>query len=97
MGKSNLGKWWTAAGGAIKWNMIPYDVQLIGGAALHEGKIAEIATGEGKTLVSVMPAYLNGLSGMGVHLVTVNDYLAKRDSEWWTNPSISYVDSRLHR
>ena len=73
---------WTAAGGAIKWNMIPYDVQLIGGAALHEGKIAEMATGEGKTLVSVMPAYLNGLSGMGVHLVTVNDYLAKRDSEW---------------
>ena len=73
---------WTAAGGLIKWNMIPYDVQLIGGTALHEGKIAEMATGEGKTLVSVMPAYLNGLSGMGVHLVTVNDYLARRDSEW---------------
>jgi preprotein translocase subunit SecA len=73
---------WQAAGGQITWNMIPYDVQLIGGAALHEGKIAEMATGEGKTLVSVMPAYLNGLSGMGVHIVTVNDYLARRDSEW---------------
>ncbi len=73
---------WIAGGGAIKWNMIPYDVQLIGGTALHEGKIAEMATGEGKTLVSVLPAYLNGLSGMGVHIVTVNDYLAKRDSEW---------------
>ncbi|MEP7321696.1 MAG: preprotein translocase subunit SecA [Saprospiraceae bacterium] len=73
---------WVAGGGQIKWNMIPYDVQLIGGTALHEGKIAEMATGEGKTLVSTMPAYLNGLSGMGVHIVTVNDYLAKRDSEW---------------
>ncbi len=73
---------WDAAGGLIKWNMIPYDVQLIGGIALHEGKIAEMATGEGKTLVSVMPAYLNALSGHGVHLVTVNDYLARRDSEW---------------
>ncbi|MEO5583086.1 MAG: preprotein translocase subunit SecA, partial [Saprospiraceae bacterium] len=73
---------WIAGGGQIKWNMIPYDVQLIGGTALHEGKIAEMATGEGKTLVSTMPAYLNGLSGLGVHIVTVNDYLAKRDSEW---------------
>lgn len=73
---------WTAGGGAIKWNMIPYDVQLIGGTALHEGKIAEMATGEGKTLVSVLPAYLNGLSGFGVHIVTVNDYLARRDCEW---------------
>ncbi len=73
---------WTAAGGVIKWNMVPYDVQLIGGAALHEGKIAEMATGEGKTLVSVLPAYLNGLSGFGVHIVTVNDYLARRDCEW---------------
>jgi preprotein translocase subunit SecA len=73
---------WIAGGGLIKWNMVPYDVQLIGGTALHEGKIAEMATGEGKTLVSTMPAYLNGLSGMGVHIVTVNDYLAKRDSEW---------------
>ena len=73
---------WTAAGGAVKWNMVPYDVQLIGGAALHEGRIAEMATGEGKTLVSVLPAYLNGLSGFGVHIVTVNDYLARRDCEW---------------
>lgn len=73
---------WIAAGGAIKWNMVPYDVQLIGATALHEGKIAEMATGEGKTLVSVLPAYLNGLSGLGVHIVTVNDYLARRDSEW---------------
>ncbi|MFZ1717196.1 MAG: preprotein translocase subunit SecA, partial [Saprospiraceae bacterium] len=73
---------WMAGGGAITWNMIPYDVQLIGAAALHEGKIAEMATGEGKTLVSTLPAYLNGLSGMGVHIITVNDYLAKRDSEW---------------
>ena len=73
---------WTAAGGAITWNMIHYDVQLIGGAVLHSGKIAEMATGEGKTLVSTLPAYLNALAGEGVHLVTVNDYLARRDSEW---------------
>jgi len=73
---------WTAAGGAITWNMLHYDVQLIGGTVLHEGKIAEMATGEGKTLVSTLPAYLNGLAGEGVHIVTVNDYLAKRDSEW---------------
>jgi preprotein translocase subunit SecA len=73
---------WTAAGGAITWNMIHYDVQLIGGMVLHDGKIAEMATGEGKTLVSTLPAYLNGLSGQGVHIVTVNDYLARRDAEW---------------
>lgn len=73
---------WTAAGGPITWNMIHYDVQLIGGMALHEGKIAEMATGEGKTLVATLPAYLNGLTGEGVHIVTVNDYLARRDSEW---------------
>lgn len=73
---------WTAAGGEIKWNMIHYDVQLIGGMALHEGKISEMATGEGKTLVATLPAYLNGLCGEGVHIVTVNDYLARRDSEW---------------
>ena len=73
---------WTAAGGAITWNMVHYDVQLIGGAVLHEGKIAEMATGEGKTLVSTLPAYLNALAGEGVHIVTVNDYLARRDSEW---------------
>ncbi|NRB62655.1 MAG: preprotein translocase subunit SecA [Saprospiraceae bacterium] len=73
---------WKAAGGDITWNMIHYDVQLIGGMVLHDGKIAEMATGEGKTLVATLPAYLNGLSGNGVHVVTVNDYLARRDAEW---------------
>ena len=73
---------WTAAGGEIEWDMVHYDVQLIGGMVLHGGKIAEMATGEGKTLVATLPAYLNGLSGYGVHLITVNDYLARRDSEW---------------
>ncbi len=73
---------WVAAGGEIKWNMVHYDVQLIGGMVLHDGKIAEMATGEGKTLVATLPAYLNGLSGQGVHVVTVNDYLARRDAEW---------------
>ena len=77
-----VGKSWDAAGSKITWNMIPYDVQLIGGAALHRGKIAEMATGEGKTLVATLPIYLNALTGRGVHVVTVNDYLAKRDSEW---------------
>ena len=73
---------WKAAGGDVLWNMVHYDVQLIGGAVLHSGKIAEMATGEGKTLVSTLPAYLNALAGEGVHIVTVNDYLARRDSEW---------------
>ena len=73
---------WNAAGMAIKWDMVHYDVQIIGGVVLHEGKIAEMATGEGKTLVSTFPAFLNALGGRGVHIVTVNDYLAKRDSEW---------------
>lgn len=73
---------WTAAGGEVVWNMVHYDVQLIGGMVLHDGKIAEMATGEGKTLVSTLPAYLNGLAGQGVHVITVNDYLARRDSEW---------------
>jgi len=73
---------WTAAGGDITWNMVHYDVQLIGGMVLHDGKIAEMATGEGKTLVATLPAYLNGLSGQGVHVITVNNYLALRDSEW---------------
>ncbi|MDX9712254.1 MAG: preprotein translocase subunit SecA [Ignavibacteriaceae bacterium] len=77
-----VGKSWTAAGNKITWEMIPYDVQLIGGIVLHQGKIAEMATGEGKTLVATLPLYLNSLTGRGVHLVTVNDYLAKRDSEW---------------
>ena len=73
---------WIAGGTMIKWNMVHYDVQLIGGTVLHQGKIAEMATGEGKTLVGTLPIYLNALSGKGVHVVTVNDYLAKRDSEW---------------
>ena len=73
---------WTAGGNIITWNMVHYDVQLIGGTVLHQGKISEMATGEGKTLVSTLPAYLNALAGEGVHIVTVNDYLAKRDSEW---------------
>lgn len=73
---------WMAAGGQITWNMVHYDVQLIGGMVLHDGKIAEMGTGEGKTLVATLPAYLNGLTGEGVHIVTVNDYLARRDSEW---------------
>ncbi len=73
---------WIAAGTEVKWNMVHYDVQLIGGIVLHEGKIAEMSTGEGKTLVGTLPTYLNALSGQGVHIVTVNDYLARRDSEW---------------
>ena len=73
---------WIAAGTEIEWNMVHYDVQLIGGYVLHSGKIAEMQTGEGKTLSATLPVYLNALSGNGVHLVTVNDYLAKRDSEW---------------
>lgn len=73
---------WIAGGNEITWNMIHYDVQLIGGIVLHSGKIAEMATGEGKTLVATLPVYLNALPGKGVHVVTVNDYLAKRDSEW---------------
>ena len=73
---------WKVAGNDLLWEMIHYDVQLIGGTVLHGGKIAEMATGEGKTLVSTLPAYLNALAGKGVHIVTVNDYLAKRDSEW---------------
>jgi preprotein translocase subunit SecA len=80
--KAHYANQWLAAGGEIKWNMVHYDVQLIGGMALHRGKIAEMATGEGKTLVSTLPAYLNALGGRGVHLVTVNDYLARRDCEW---------------
>ncbi|KXB41109.1 preprotein translocase, SecA subunit [Bacteroidales bacterium KA00344] len=73
---------WTAGGNKIKWEMIHYDVQIFGGIALHQGKIAEMATGEGKTLVATLPVFLNALTGNGVHMVTVNDYLAKRDSEW---------------
>ena len=83
--KGNRAIWknrWMAGGNEITWDMVHYDVQLIGGVALHTGKIAEMATGEGKTLVATLPVFLNALTGKGVHLVTVNDYLAKRDSEW---------------
>ena len=73
---------WVAGGNEITWDMVHYDVQLIGGIALHQGKIAEMATGEGKTLVATLPVFLNALAGKGVHMVTVNDYLSKRDSEW---------------
>ncbi|HQO48706.1 MAG TPA: preprotein translocase subunit SecA, partial [Paludibacteraceae bacterium] len=73
---------WMAGGNMVKWDMVHYDVQLIGGIALHKGKIAEMATGEGKTLVATLPVFLNALTSNGVHVVTVNDYLAKRDSEW---------------
>ncbi len=73
---------WVAGGNEISWDMVHYDVQLIGGIALHQGKIAEMATGEGKTLVATLPVFLNALAGKGVHMVTVNDYLSKRDSEW---------------
>ena len=89
---------WLAAGGAVTWNMVHYDVQLIGGSVLHQGKIAEMATGEGKTLVSTLPAYLNALVGEGVHIVTVNDYLARRDSEWngpifeWLGVTVDCID-----
>lgn len=89
---------WTAAGGEVTWNMVHYDVQLIGGVVLHQGKIAEMATGEGKTLVSTLPAYLNALAGEGVHIVTVNDYLARRDQEWngtifeWLGVTVDCID-----
>ena len=73
---------WNAAGSEVEWNMVHYDVQLIGGVALHRGKVAEMQTGEGKTLVATLPVFLNALTGRGVHLVTVNDYLARRDCEW---------------
>jgi preprotein translocase subunit SecA len=96
--KSIFKNTWTAGGGVVTWNMVHYDVQLIGGSVLHSGKIAEMATGEGKTLVSTLPAYLNALTGEGVHIVTVNDYLAKRDSEWngtifeWLGLTVDCID-----
>jgi preprotein translocase subunit SecA len=77
-----VGQSWKVAGNEMTWEMVPYDVQLMGAVALHQGKIAEMKTGEGKTLVAIFPAYLNALAGRGVHIVTVNDYLAKRDAEW---------------
>jgi preprotein translocase subunit SecA len=96
--KSIFRNTWTAAGGTVTWNMVHYDVQLIGGVVLHEGKISEMATGEGKTLVSTLPAYLNALAGEGVHIVTVNDYLARRDQEWngtifeWLGITVDCID-----
>ena len=96
--KSIFKNTWTAGGGSVTWNMVHYDVQLIGGSVLHSGKIAEMATGEGKTLVSTLPAYLNALAGEGVHIVTVNDYLARRDSEWngtifeWLGITVDCID-----
>ncbi|MDZ4794304.1 MAG: preprotein translocase subunit SecA [Bacteroidota bacterium] len=96
--KSIFKNTWTAGGGHVTWNMVHYNVQLIGGAVLHSGKIAEMATGEGKTLVSTLPAYLNALPGEGVHIVTVNDYLARRDQEWngtifeWLGITVDCID-----
>ena len=96
--KSTFQNSWMAAGNLVTWNMVHYDVQLIGGIVLHQGKIAEMATGEGKTLVSTLPAYLNALAGEGVHIVTVNDYLARRDSEWngtifeWLGLTVDCID-----
>ena len=92
---------WTAGGNDLKWEMIHYDVQLFGGEVLHQGKIAEMATGEGKTLVATLPVFLNALTGNGVHVVTVNDYLAKRDSEWmgplymFNGLSVDCIDKHL--
>ena len=96
--QSTFSNSWTAAGGQVTWNMVHYDVQLIGGMVLHQGKISEMATGEGKTLVSTLPAYLNALAGEGVHIVTVNDYLARRDQEWngtifeWLGITVDCID-----
>jgi preprotein translocase subunit SecA len=97
-GKAIYKNTWKAAGGDVTWNMVHYDVQLIGGMVLHSGKISEMATGEGKTLVSTLPAYLNALAAEGVHIVTVNDYLARRDSEWngpifeWLGLTVDCID-----
>ncbi len=86
-----VGKSWKVAGDEIEWNMIPYDVQLVGAITLHQGKIAEMKTGEGKTLVAIFPAFLNALAGKGVHVITVNNYLAKRDAEW-NEPIFNFHD-----
>jgi len=97
-GKAIYSNTWMAGGSPVTWNMLHYDVQLIGGVVLHQGKISEMATGEGKTLVSTLPAYLNALAGEGVHIVTVNDYLARRDSEWngtiyeWLGLTVDCID-----
>jgi len=93
-----LGSEVVVTGHALKWDMVPYDVQLIGGVVLHQGKIAEMATGEGKTLVATLPLYLNALAGRGAHLVTVNNYLARRDSQWmghlfrWLGLTVGCID-----
>ncbi|GGH78816.1 preprotein translocase subunit SecA [Filimonas zeae] len=92
--QSSFKNTWNAAGIQVTWNMVHYDVQLIGGTVLHQGKISEMATGEGKTLVSTLPAYLNALAGEGVHIVTVNDYLARRDSEW-NGPLFEWLGLRV--
>ncbi|MBK8230433.1 MAG: preprotein translocase subunit SecA [Candidatus Eisenbacteria bacterium] len=96
--RRHCGHSWPVRGHQLEWNMVPFDVQLMGGAALHQGKISEMATGEGKTLVAILPLYLNGLEGKGAHLVTVNDYLAARDSEWvgyilrWLGLSVACIE-----
>ena len=92
--KATYANTWLAAGSEVNWNMVHYDVQLIGGIVLHQGKIAEMSTGEGKTLVATLPAYLNALAGEGVHIVTVNDYLARRDSEW-NGPLFQFLGLRV--
>jgi preprotein translocase subunit SecA len=99
--RRNVGRSWKVTDQDFVWDMIPFDVQLFGGIVLHEGKIAEMATGEGKTLVAVLPLYLNALEGKGVHLVTVNDYLARRDSEWvgeilrWLGLTVGCIQNQM--
>ncbi|HET6638772.1 MAG TPA: preprotein translocase subunit SecA, partial [Gemmatimonadota bacterium] len=99
--RRNLGRTWKVTDQDFTWDMVPFDVQLFGGIVLHEGKIAEMATGEGKTLVAVLPLYLNALEGKGVHLVTVNDYLARRDSEWvgeilrWLGLTVGCIQNQM--
>ena len=94
---------WIAGGNEVTWDMVHYDVQIIGGIVLHQGKIAEMATGEGKTLVATLPVFLNALAGKGVHMVTVNDYLSKRDSEWmgplymFHGLSVDCIDKHEHK
>ena len=94
--RRSLGQSWDAAGNTITWDMVPFDVQLAGAVALHQGKIAEMATGEGKTLAAIMPLYLNALAGKGAHLITVNDYLARRDAEWMA-PIFEYLGMKVGR
>jgi preprotein translocase subunit SecA len=95
------GESWPVMGNEMAWDMVPYDTQILGGVSLHQGRIAEMATGEGKTLVATMPVYLNALSGRGVHIITVNDYLAQRDSEWmggiyrWLGLSVGSIRSQM--